>query len=101
MGYTLKDLIFYDPDTHTINIPHKDEVIYFYKFKNKTVIKKFDSLKKAMYFAFEDFYIRNVFPRWILSDNERFNLRDMKKYWEKYCLLDHSFLPANFGKTNF
>ena len=46
----------------------------------------YKNLKDAMIQAMQDFYIRKIYPRKIITINNVYDLKSMKKFWQLYDL---------------
>lgn len=57
-----------------------DNIIYANNYYN--------NLKEAMISAMQDFYIRKKYPSKIITINNIYNLKAMKRFWQLHGLLD-------------
>lgn len=53
--------------------------------------RRYFDLQSAMISAMQDFYVRKILPPKIVEGSREYNLRDMKRYWERYELQDLYF----------
>lgn len=50
--------------------------------------RSYNDLKKAMIEAMQDFYLRNKYPRKIITPSKVYDFQAIKDYWNRYELYD-------------